>query len=252
MCQSLWQVVGINEEEKNSHAHLSWIYMSTTKWNTKVNMQLWNLRGAMKELWIHPSFHHFSSGRGGTFVYSVSTSAPWDSSVWLWIIISQDYPQLMWHLCHQWGSQGPPGLVLASWDSAAWPHNLPSFTRNVFLLALYPLVQILLIFLASVQAPLSPPQTFLNFSLHLGYLLALPWYLMAFVLMCYSEDSSPFFWCDIVICTSILGLTYFFPPWILFISISNGTRHSQHTITFVESMPQYSPTYFYKVLIYII
>lgn len=135
----------------------------TNKMKHKVNMQLWNLRGAMKELWKHPSFHHFSSGWGEIFIYSVATSAPWDSSVWPGIIISWwwDYHHLMWPLCHEWGSQGPPGLVLAFWDSAAWPHNLPSCTRNVFLLSLYPLVHFPLIFLASIQAPLQP---ILNFS----------------------------------------------------------------------------------------
>lgn len=89
MFLSLWQAQGINKEEKTLIPICHGLTCQYKEWNTKVNTQLWNLRGAMKELWKHSSFCHFSSGPGETFLHSVSTSATWDSSVRPWIIISR-------------------------------------------------------------------------------------------------------------------------------------------------------------------
>lgn len=73
----------------------------------------------------------------------------------------------MWPPCHQGRSQGTPGLAPAPWDSPARSHSLPSFTMNVFLSSLSPLVQILLTFPVCVQAPLSSLLPCLNSCPHL-------------------------------------------------------------------------------------
>lgn len=131
MFLSLWQALGINKEEKTVIPICHGLTCQCKEWNTKVNTQLWTLRGVMKELWKHPSFCHFSSGPGETFLHSVTTSATWDSLVWSWIIISRLSPA---HLTSVSSVRitGPSWACPASLGHCCRHPSLPPFSRNAF------------------------------------------------------------------------------------------------------------------------
>lgn len=183
--------------------------------NTKVNMNSWNMGGAIKELW-----KHLFSGTSGLALEkhssSVSTLLPGFLSLTMnhspetflstsaLHVVGEDHPLgLSWlpGTLLPGRLPYPPGLSLPAhilWTLAVlqtFPFRssfgafalLYTFFRNVFLSPLYPFVQNLLILSGSVPAPLSLQQPLLNSFSHLAYLPALPWCLMVIGLLCWSE-----------------------------------------------------------------
>lgn len=131
MCQSLWQTLGINKND-SLFSSLRELTCQSKEQNTKANIQLWNLRGSIKELWNHPSSCCSSSGLRKEFLYSVCSSTTWDSSVWPQIIILRLSP------AHHpsMSSVKSSGSSWAAWDSAAWPPRSPPQPFSVRLCSL--------------------------------------------------------------------------------------------------------------------
>lgn len=131
MCQSLWQTLGINKND-SLFSSLRELTCQSKEQNAKVNIQLWNLRGSMKELWNHPSSCCSSSDLRKEFLCSVCTSATWYSSVWPQIII----PRLSPAHHPSMSSVKSSGSSRAAWDSAAWPPRSPPQPFSVRLCSL--------------------------------------------------------------------------------------------------------------------
>ena len=129
--QSLWQTLGINKKD-SSFSSLRELTCQSKEQNTKVNIQLWNLRGSMKERWNHPSSCCSSSGLRKEFLCSICTFATRDSSVWPRIII----PRLSPAHRPSMSSVKSSGSSWAAWDSAAWPSRSPPQPFSVRLCSL--------------------------------------------------------------------------------------------------------------------
>lgn len=126
---------------------------------------------------------------------------------------SQDYPELIWPLSHQWESQGPPGLAPPPWDAAAWHPSLPPFLGNAFLSLQSPHVQILILYPGSVQVPLSWLQPFLN---SFSYLRES----VCSLLMSHGIWFTVLFWVLFTLCLVLYSYLYIHPrPYLLILTL---------------------------------